>query len=225
MDNNQKDKESIAQRLRMIRQLTGLSRQQVHDRFGINSSSLKAWETAMNPIRPETVQKLICAYSQCNIALSEEWLVSGKGNPPVLKQYAHDVFTKSISKTSDLTVSHQLSEEEKILHESFLFESHYPHTEVMIVPDDTMLPCYHPGDTVGGLIYRGDLIHKAIGCVSIITLPDKQKLLRQLIKNEEQNNYVLSVSNPLTSSVVSNVFVDKIESVAPILWHRKKSSH
>lgn len=207
--------ETVGERLKKLRTMTGATRKELHDKFNINSNSLQAWEVNRNPLSIKTAKKICNVFLGLGVICSEEWLLQGAGSAPI--------FIDSLTTNTESSASENLVEEEKIMKESSLFKSHYSDAKVIIVTDEAMMPIYEIGDHVGGFIYKKEEIKLASGQNSIITTEDNEVFFRKFIYLPDRSTYVLSAINPLDKSTVPLIYRDNIKSVAPVIWHRKKA--
>lgn len=71
-------------RLRMARALTGLSRQDLHDKTGIATSTMDTWESGRVELNEKSSLRICESFRKLGIFCSAEWLLRGEGMPPHL---------------------------------------------------------------------------------------------------------------------------------------------
>lgn len=71
-------------RLRMARALTGMSRQDLHDKTGIATSTMDTWESGRVELNEKSSLRICESFRKLGIFCSAEWLLRGEGMPPHL---------------------------------------------------------------------------------------------------------------------------------------------
>lgn len=71
-------------RLRMARALTGMSRQDLHDKTGIATSTMDTWESGRVELNERSALRICESFRKLGIFCSAEWLLRGEGMPPHL---------------------------------------------------------------------------------------------------------------------------------------------
>ena len=75
---------SIGERINYCRSLIGKTRKEVSDEIGIVSlPTLSRWELNITKVPTKKIDFLINYFSENNIFISKEWLVSGAGHSPI----------------------------------------------------------------------------------------------------------------------------------------------
>lgn len=69
-------------RLRMARALTGMSRQDLHDKTGIATSTMDTWESGRVELNERSALRICESFRKLGIFCSSEWLLCGEGMPP-----------------------------------------------------------------------------------------------------------------------------------------------
>jgi transcriptional regulator with XRE-family HTH domain len=92
--------DNISKRIRYLRELTGLERQEVEARHQIKVVSLDKWENGRANISTKNIARLINMALDHSIECTTEWLISGEG-PPQKQSHLH------LSPSSKLTPATQ----------------------------------------------------------------------------------------------------------------------
>ncbi len=206
--------EERGQRLRTARTLAGLSRAQICEQEGLNQTTYKGWELGRfggltRWGAKHVAERLLLAGVDC----SADWLLYEVGNPPTL-----------VSATSDhaeeQTPTLQELENQDIKKELEVFYAHSPEAINLKIADGSMLPQFEPGDIVAGV--KTANLFEAVGKNVIASLEDGKVLLRKLHIDRNHPKYFVLIATNLELDIPNLVIQKaKIESVAPVLWHRK----
>ena len=78
--------DNYSQRIRHLRTLTNLSREQFEEEFGINRNTLKSWELGKNPITEKAASQLTESLEKGGIICTPEWLIFGIGDISIRKE-------------------------------------------------------------------------------------------------------------------------------------------
>ena len=68
----------------MARALTGMSRQDLHDKTGIATSTMDTWESGRVELNEKSSLRICESFRKLGISCSAEWLLRGEGMPPHL---------------------------------------------------------------------------------------------------------------------------------------------
>lgn len=213
---------SIGERLKFMRSISMLSRNDVFKKYGISSSSIDSWERNIAIPNKTSFQKLISAYKNEGIDVSEKWLQTGVGNPPSTNLLVQTL-NHSIEPTQKNKFLDDFLNKDKLLSkETEFFKSLYKNAVVIQISNDEMRPFYTPGDTIGGILKFGLEIDHCIGKDCIALLKDGTKIFRRLIKNVATKKYNLICLNPyLAKTIEPTIFNAKIKAAAPVIWIRR----
>lgn len=189
-------------------------------KHGLALSNLYTLEQGKRPLSKKLAERIASSIQKEGYYCSADWLLTGQGVAPCKQE---DLENKIITRLSnDLTeVAHLLSPEFNIMKEITLFKELNPNSTVLGVFDDGMQPFYAQNDYVGGLQFAGSEIIKGVNQNCIIELFNGEKLIRKLIKSNQENSYNLVCTNPntqISKPILYNQFIAK---VAPIVWHRR----
>jgi hypothetical protein len=208
-DNSLSSPEAKASRLRRLRNLANLTRQQLCEN-NININTYIGWEYArFGGLTKKGAKKVIDRIAQENVVCSIDWLLEGVGLPP----FWSSCHTGSIS---------NLSETDMVLEELTLFSSHYKNIAYLAVPDKGMLPHYNMGDFVAGIKYQTSDIEQCIGHDCILQTTDYKILFRRLQKGIVKDKFSLICINIQSSLHTQNIYDVDLQFAAPIIWHRRQ---
>jgi len=184
-------------RLQHLRDLSGLSRQELCKQYGFNPRTLKSWELGDYKGIPESsAAKVLIALLKEGVKCRLEWLMDGSGEPPMLNQ------------------------KKQILRELETFRKNNAKGIDLLINDDAMQPYFYSGDYVAGIKRINHEIQNLVGLNCIIETDDNQILLRQLEMGARKNHYNLTCLNSDTNaSSLQNI---KIKSAAQVIWIRRE---
>ncbi len=207
-----------AERLRMLRQMTGLSREKVHDRYGIPRGTLQNWESArFGGLTQKGANLIMMALRAEGVYCDLQWLLHGIGQAPRLL---------SASGITDETANHETlkvdpSESSTIAEELLCFRNHNSQSTDMMVVDDSMAPNFNPGDYVAGNKRFLQEIQHTIGLICIVQTAGHGTLIRYVKQGTEPDHYDLIASNPFATSIHRpHLYNVALLSSAPVIWHR-----
>lgn len=216
--------EARAKRIRTIRDAIRLSRPKFAVRLNealsvtpientsakqpVPLGTLQNWEEArFGGLSAKGAKLLVKGLNGLGIECTEEWLMYGTGNPPLV------IFSGG---------QQQAHEEKIIAQELKLFYQLNPNAVDAIITDDSMMPRFEKGDHVAGRRYFEKDMEMAVGKPCVIhTHESSSVLVRVLQPGTKRGFYTLSCTNPsvMEKSIIENI---KLFSAAPILWVRRK---
>lgn len=205
-------------RLRMLRILSGLTRQELYEKVHISPSTMNTWETARVELTESGAARICTAFSKVGILCAKEWLLTGDGAPPrimtaversIFSENAEDLVTSGNSPiefqtTQDLPVADDIAEELRFFiktHNNALFH---------VVKENFMNSRYKVGDCVAGSIAEP---HSLLNCIVIIEKEDGKTTLGKLLS---YNNGLCEIFCDMKSAHK----LIKANKIAEVLWHR-----
>ena len=212
-DNASNSPEAIAKRLRRVRNLANLSRQEICNTGDLNINTYKGWELArFGGLTQEGAEKVLARLFLAGVVCSSEWLLSGSGATPYLLE-----IDKSLSKFS--LSNDKQSEKNHILNELMIFQETHNDSVFIEITDDCMLPFYEKGDFIAGIKISNTCIDKAIDTNCIIKIKNGLTVARYLRKSLIENHFYLI---PLNSKSNAPLGIEaEIDFVATISRHYK----
>lgn len=203
-------------RLKLIRKMTGLARNQLEEKYDISANTLQSWEVAKKGgLTLRGARRILSAVEQEGICCSLDWLLHGIGNSP-------QAITPLPS--YDLALpAHNLSEQERINKELDMFYALHAGTMHFVVKDNSMEPYYHFGDYVAGVAHILDTINTLVGKDCIVQTSDYKIHFRHIKRGAQPGLYDLVYLNPASDASVA--LNQRIMKAAPIIWQRKRDAY
>lgn len=195
-------------RIKLARNMLGLSRKHLHETFDINANTLQSWESNKHILTDKGAKKLNGVFIKLGLLCSESWLLTGTGQLPTLLQ-------------DSPILPNEANDEICILREIEAFKALNPNPIVVIISDNAMEPLYSTGDFVGGNKKVVQQIECLIGENCIIETIQGDTLVRKLLKGNKKQLYTLACTNIYTNQqpIIPDV---QIKFAARIILHRKK---
>jgi transcriptional regulator with XRE-family HTH domain len=220
MRENDASAKAQGERLRYLRVMAGLKREELAKMAGVGKTSISVWEhatadTSLMSMRSRT--KLLKAIQEAGVTCTERWLRTGSGtvpklikddeplilqSPPVKKQFQDepDLSTRLVM---------QLSEEIKF------FTSLGERTVVTKIDTSYLSPALEVGDIVGGLWQPSHALET--GKICILKLQDKLQV--RYVKPGSQPglfhiSYLPNSAQPTEVFEIQDVFIER---VAPVI--------
>lgn len=209
------DPKERGKRLKLARNMAGLTREELEQKYGISASTIQSWEAAKaGGLTEKGANRAISVFRQEGIWCTIDWLLNGLGAPPQASStYFHGV--------QEETTHSSISDDQAIQQELTKFR--VLHTEVLelIIADDAMLPYYQIGDHVMGKPKQGDDIQSLVGSDCIVETVEGEILLRRLRVGMHSGIYTLFCTNPDTEVLHPTMYNQKLKSAAAVLWKRR----
>lgn len=206
-----------AERLRSIRTQLRHSRNYICQTYKLPIDTLRAWENGKVRLTEKAITRCLSIYRKEGVILSKSWIVTGEGLPPKLAVEIGNFF-ESDNQKQNLEMDDTLL----MVKEADFFKNLNPDSTILLVTTEEMLPYYAPGDYVGGRLKSKTDIDDCIGKDCIVISKSQKKYFRRLSKNILDGSYNLVCHNPHWGKTLEPVIFDvDIESVAPIIWHRR----
>ncbi len=208
-------------RLKSLRNLAGLSRKALNEKYRVSDGTLRGWEEGrFGGLTEQGAEKMLAIYQQEGIQCSLSWLLHGNGiGPQVLSKVSSIIGETTGSYQSNRTTA---DAEQAILQELSLFRQLHPKTLDMIVHDDAMEPYFGIGDIVAGEAHPIEQIDDLMGYICIIETVRGDLYLRRLRQGSKSGLYNLWCLN-LNSNLLQPILYDvEIRSIAVVVWHRRK---
>ncbi|MBM3887410.1 helix-turn-helix transcriptional regulator [Candidatus Dependentiae bacterium] len=205
--------EMRAKRLKRVRNLANLSREQMCEEGNINRYTLIGWENGrFAGLTTSGAEKVVAKIKKEGVHCTVEWLMEGEGPEPSVNPIPQMPENELLN----------LSEEVAIAYELAFFKAKNLNAVDLAVEDDGMAPKYSVGDVVAGKKKMGKDIQLAVGRDCIVETTEGERLLRNVRKGKHPQTYTLICSN---ASIKNKDFVMpdvKLIYAAPVVWHRTK---
>lgn len=205
-------------RLRMVRALTGFSRQEIYDQLGIATSTLDTWESGRVELTEKSAERISEAFRKIGIYCSAEWLLTGNGLPPrMMSDVEKSIFSDNQQegeggkKLGD-PCSHGIPIflDDDVRRELNFFMSLHKNAIFHVMEEDFLNSRFKKGDCVAGVLERLPLLE---GKTIIAVTDDKKTIPCRLIKSDSIDCEVSFGTSRPTKSI-------RIVKAAEIIWHR-----
>ncbi len=205
-------------RLKVLRNMSGLTIQELSEMYGIGASTIKYWESARSEgLSGKGAKKIIEAMLDRKVYCTYMWLMHGVGiHPQIL-----DVQLGNAQKQIE-AMNSTFEEEIAIANEMDAFLKASTDAITLVIFEDAMEPLYSIGNTIGGVrLYDNDISY-AIGKDCIVETSTGEILCRRIGAGNELDTYHLCALNNQTNVYPPNLYDVKLKSVAPIarVWKR-----
>lgn len=210
------DPKERGKRLRLARNMAGLTREELEQKYGISASTIQSWEAAKaGGLTEKGANRAISVFRQEGISCTIDWLLDGIGSPPQASgAHFHGM-------REDQPVYSCIPDDQAIQQELGKFRILHAEVLELVVADDAMLPYYRLGDHVIGKPKRGDDIQSLVGSDCIVEMAEGEVLLRRLRVGMDSGAYNLFCTNPDTELLNPTLYNQKLKSAAAVLWMRR----
>lgn len=200
--------QTSGRRIKLARNMLGLSRKNLEESFHISVNTLQAWESDKNALSDKGAKKLHSLFTKLGLLCTEDWLLTGNGEAPILLQHVS-------------RLPNEINEDICILREIEAFKAINPNPIVIIISDDGMEPIYSIGDYVGGNKKIDLEIKRLIGENCIIETFQGDTFVRKLMQGSKEQLYNLVCINIATQEqpIMPDI---KVRSASRIVLQRRK---
>jgi transcriptional regulator with XRE-family HTH domain len=192
-------------RLRRLRKLAGLTRDELAARADVSRASMSYWENATySGLSYKAAEKVIPVIKAEGIFCSVEWLLLGIGQDPY--------------QTSGGATEGKKGSSQVIQQEIEFFTSLNPHAVVMQLQHDGMAPFFAQGDYIGGIWQKADAVRKIDPEANYIVQIGNLSQVRRLKRDTRTGLYDVSYLNPVKGK--NEQFEShgvRLESIAPVI--------
>lgn len=210
-------------RLRMMRALTGFSRQEIYDRVGIATSTIDTWESGRVELTQKSAERVCDAFCKIGVSCSSEWLLSGRGMPPrIMDDVEKALFSEQAKigtekfkiETKNIKLHIPPFIDSDVKQELCFFLTLHKNSMFYIFENDFMNSRFKKGDCVAGT--KSTSLSDLEGKTVIALLEDKKTIPCKIIKSFGDCCEIYRTSSAPKERVV-------ICEAAEILWHRMSS--
>ncbi len=207
------------ERLRRIRHLANLSREEFCSDGDINLTSLISWEVGRyGGLSTKGAARVIARVAKEGVFCTPEWLLYEIGTGPAVRADYKKLNSSIDQHDLETTIS---SDKENIIQELILFKKLNKHAIDLMIEDDSMLPHYQKGDYVAGTKRFGEKIKLFVGKDCIVQTGDGRIFMRNLQPGPRENSFNLIATNLQTKVKDAILYDVNILVAAPIIWHRR----
>ncbi|HVV69327.1 MAG TPA: hypothetical protein VHE99_09915 [Gammaproteobacteria bacterium] len=212
--------EARAERLKRVRNMANLTREQMCHDGAININTYKGWEVARYGGLPvDGAERVVVRVRQEGVVCTADWLLYEIGVGP----YVIPDYKSAAEKGGKQAYVVPDNEEQLITNELLLFRKQFPDVIIYTIEDDGLSPIFEPGDFVAGIKLFADNIHKALNKNCIIQTQEGKVLARKLQEGSKAGVYMLTCSNIYTTTKMPVLYDVAIVSAAPIIRCYKKA--
>lgn len=205
--------ETRGKRLKWLRKMADLTRQNLFERYGIKVTTQRSWEQGCaTGLTEQGARRIITALQKEGLNCSISWLLYGKGPAPTIYT---DISATMTPATQDTAITAELT---------YFLETHVNST-YFLINDDGMEPPFFLNNTIAGIQRFGNEIDTLLGLTCIVETESGQRLFRLIKKGSGKYQYHLCCTNINTSVKMPILYDTKLISAAPVIWHRKKDTY
>ncbi len=210
ISNESASAESRAQRLRKLRNIANLSREEMCNHPNLNINTYKGWEIARYGGLPiDGAERVIKRVADEGVICDINWLLYGKDPAP----YIIPLLDK---KNSIQNVSEDIASIHK---EIMLFQSLYQHAIYTTIEDDGLSPFFKEREFVAGIKKNDQEIEQLVNTICIVQTNDEKILVRYLKVGKLPNTYMLLCTNPNSRVEEPTLYDIKLKFAASIIRH------
>lgn len=202
--------QEIGKRLKFCRNLLGKTLREFASAASISYATLSRYERGMLKISKKSIGKIIHLFLSQGIICSEEWLLHGKGEMPLLERREEN--NNPLNEQGDITNAFIT------FNELSFIQKNIPNIVIRCVEDNSMYPAFQIGDYVAGYPIAKKDLSTLNGEYCIVKLPDKKIVVRQFFIKDG-----LIALIPINIKECSEPIYIKEphQEVYPITYHRK----
>lgn len=205
--------EMRAWRLKRIRNLANLTRDQMCEDGQINRNTLISWENArFGGLTQNGAVRIVAKVMQEGVYTTLDWLMHGLGAAPSVNPIPLIQENNSSEYNENLIIAYELA----------FFKAKNLNAVDFIVDDEGMLPQYKKTDVVAGKKRTEDQIQCILGRDCIVQTECGETLLRNIREGKDSNTFTLICTNPDIQMKRSILLDVKLVYAAPVIWHRRK---
>lgn len=219
-DNTLSSPTAKAERLKRVRNLANLTREDFCSNGEVNLTTLISWEVGrFGGLSRKGAESVIARVAKEGVFVTPEWLLHEIGVGPEVRVDFKKLPKQKAEPKSNIKMP---AEKKRIIEELMVFRKLNQQVIDFIVNDDAMLPHYQLGDYVAGTKRFNEKIKTLVGYDCIVQTTDGRILMRNLQCGPRNNSFNL-VSINLRAKTKNPIFYDvELASAAPIVWHRRK---
>lgn len=203
---------SRGHRLKLCRNLLGISRDTLQAKYGIARGTIQNWETPRSGGLTEVgAEACIQAFQAEGLQCTVSWLLHGLNSEPYV--------IGSGDVTKHTHISHKRDQVTDLL---LKFRTHQTNPIEFIIDDDSMKPIYNLGDFVAGNAKYMDDIQHCVDQICIVQVANQGTMLRYItISKLDPHKFDLIAVNPSAKVEQPVIYNAKVYSASPVLFHFK----
>lgn len=198
---------NVGLRIKACRVLTGLTQEELGNKYGIPTPSIKTWEFGGVVPRLEGLKKFSDALRNDGVFVNTDWILYGNGTGP---SYSLD---KTIDEANDLV--DPLFDDIGIFKNMFkqFCKKTKKNPVIFEINDEEMDPLYCKHDLIAGYLLSKEHYDAHFSKPVIVKLPDNNYALRYLHKVGEDEFFVSSLKNKQINKI-------EISFLGCVIWHK-----
>jgi transcriptional regulator with XRE-family HTH domain len=206
-------------RLRMVRALTGFSRQELYEKTGIATSTMDTWESGRVELTEKSAERVCMALRKIGVYCAAEWLLTSSGMTPrnmdeveksmFLTDGSELPYDKLISKYSGINIPPFLDED--IRRELSFFINLHERALFHVMEEGFLNARYKRSDCVAGIEENPTTL---IDEVIIGQRQDGKTMVGRLLSTSQDSCCVFLGKDKPQESI-------RLLKTAAIIWHRK----
>ncbi|MBX9705270.1 MAG: hypothetical protein K5Q00_03360 [Gammaproteobacteria bacterium] len=165
-----------AERLKKLRNLANLTREDICNAPGLNVNTFKGWELGrFGGLTKDGAERVIARVAQENVLCSLDWLLHNQGANPIV------IASNASTAVSDESIQKELS----------LFQALFNNILYTEIQESQITGHYQLGDIVAGVKLSADSIAGLIGQVCIVETERHEIVAMKLLKSIGGNQFLL----------------------------------
>lgn len=210
------------ERLRRIRHLANLSREEFCSEGEINLTTLISWEVGrFGGLSAKGAARVIARVAKEGVFTTSEWLLYEIGMGPEVKADYKKLKLPQENSDSEIIIP----EKTAIIEELILFRKLNKNAIDCLIEDDAMLPHYRQGDYVAGTKRFGERIKLLVSKDCIVQMNDGRIIMRNLQLGPRENSFNLISTNLHAKTKNAIIYDVNVVVAAPVLWHRRNEMY
>lgn len=201
-------------RLRMVRALTGFSRQEIYDQLGIATSTMDAWESGSIELTKKNADKTSESFKKIGIYCSAEWLLTGDGPPPrIMSDVERSMFADKLQQGNSYAEDRCSSDIPTFLDADVRRELNFflsLHNDAVFHVMESDFLNFKKGDCVAGVLGKTRFLEGKI----ILAVTDDERIFPCRLIRSNANTCQVSLGG---NKAVEDLHIIK---AAEIIWHR-----
>jgi transcriptional regulator with XRE-family HTH domain len=205
--------EEIGKRIRLIRRMIGITRQNLSAKYNIEYATIALWETGKTTITDKVIHQCVQFFLTEGVHCSFEWIKFQKGEEP-------KIVSKGISIVDHLKKQDVFKQEIQFFLDIEAYKEHNKNSILHQIKNNAMSPLLNVGDIAGGpVIKKSEDIIKAHARMCILSIEENKFMVRHFFIRK--NKYILTAENTGSEVINPIVLKEKPLVIAPINFYRK----
>lgn len=212
------DKSERGKRVRLIRNMVGLTIDEFAIKIGVSNRAVKYWENGeAGGLSEKGAEKIVASCNKIGLQCNLIWLLHGAESQPILTDNSYNASFLAVN-----LLNHAY--DNAIRKEIHYFHSNNSDAITMQIADNGMEPFFNEGDIIGGKRKHNKELIKILDQDCIIETKDQRIFCRRLLPGSQPDLFNLCCTNPKTCErfVITDI---EIATAAPIIWIRRQENY